>query len=209
MTALYPYRLKVKSVAAAIIAPASKQLLRAEPDHWMLPGQVARAAQMLLWVALYDKPIRVCSENSHGMQGCKNSAEAKEGPQRECRHSPPIMMPTAPMVDLSCFLPIMKRSNTMVHSRVKRRRAMNIGTFRPAVPAASRKLERCVYGAPVCQSEQCSGPQFQTACTRPRPKLKETSGSPIRPQTTFRTLTTARGIMPRARPHSSFGLATM
>ena len=51
------------------------------------------------------------------------------------------MMPTAPMVDLSCLLPIMKRSNTMVHSSVKRRRAMNIGTFRPAVPVASSLLE--------------------------------------------------------------------
>jgi len=58
----------------------------------------------------------------------------KEGCE-SCKGTPPIMMPTAPMVDLSCFFDIMNRSKTIVQSRVKRRRAINIGTFRPAVPA--------------------------------------------------------------------------
>lgn len=45
------------------------------------------------------------------------------------------MTATAPHVDLSWLLLSTKRSNTMVHKRVNLRSAMNIGTFRPAVPA--------------------------------------------------------------------------
>jgi hypothetical protein len=49
--------------------------------------------------------------------------------------APPIMIATAPSVERSCRLAIMTRSSTIVHSSVKRRSAMNMGTFSPAVPA--------------------------------------------------------------------------
>ncbi len=51
------------------------------------------------------------------------------------RRSPPIMMATAPSVDLSCFFCIMKRSKIMVQKSVKRRKAINMGTLSPPVPA--------------------------------------------------------------------------
>ena len=47
---------------------------------------------------------------------------------------PPIINPTAPMVALSCCLWSIERSKITVQSNVKRRRAMNIGTLRSAVP---------------------------------------------------------------------------
>ena len=49
---------------------------------------------------------------------------------------PPIMSATAPNVARSCCLCMRERSRTMVHTNVKRRRAMNMGTFKSAVPAA-------------------------------------------------------------------------
>ena len=55
--------------------------------------------------------------------------------QKHSTDIPPIMRATAPIVALSCCLCIRERSSTIVHTRVKRRKAMNIGTFRSAVPA--------------------------------------------------------------------------
>jgi hypothetical protein len=46
-----------------------------------------------------------------------------------------IMTPTAPIVERSWRLAMSTRSSTIVHSSVKRRSAMNIGTFSPPVPA--------------------------------------------------------------------------
>lgn len=46
------------------------------------------------------------------------------------------MMPIAPSVGQSCVFFSQYRSSRMVNSSVKRRSAMNMGTFSPAVPAA-------------------------------------------------------------------------
>lgn len=49
--------------------------------------------------------------------------------------APPIMMPMADSVGQSWLFFSQYRSSRMVNSSVKRRSAMNMGTFRPAVPA--------------------------------------------------------------------------
>lgn len=82
------------------------------------------------------------------------------------KHKPPIMMPTAPIVDLSCFLPIMKRSRTMVHSSVKRLRAMNMGTFRPAVPARQHVTSEAPCTQPQYAEQQLQWQASYSMCTQ-------------------------------------------
>lgn len=59
--------------------------------------------------------------------------------------APPIMMPMADSVGQSWLFFSQKRSSRMVNSSVKRRSAMNMGTFRPAVPAG--RVDQFMYCA--------------------------------------------------------------
>lgn len=117
---------------------------------------------------------------------------------------PPIMRATAPNVARSCCLCMSDRSRTMVHTNVKRRRAMNIGTFRSAVPAKPcTRLED--------QQEVLRGSaavwRRSSACTMHMKWL--VLASPTNPNTTFNMLTTAKGKTAFAVAHSSRGFATI
>ena len=121
---------------------------------------------------------------------------------------PPIMRATAPNVARSCCLCMSDRSSTMVHTNVKRRSAMNIGTFRSAVPATS-----CAWLAK--KKHHRASASTATVATWESDSVGELQmiwcvlASPTNPKTTFKMLTTARGKTAFAVAHSNRGFATI
>lgn len=105
------------------------------------------------------------------------------------------------MVDRSCVFLSQKRSSMIVNSSVKRRSAMNMGTFSPAVPAGEED-----EGFPVAVGRRLTAqPPKPARAAVPRQQQR----APMSPQTTLSTLTMARGAKVPSSSRDTVGRAMM
>lgn len=106
-----------RQVTVPTAGRASHQLVHHQCNHLLHTSSLQAHAHT--HTQNYTRPVSTVAFRTHQ-------------PPHRC--APPIIMPIAPSVGQSWIFFSQKRSSRMVKSRVKRRRAMNMGTLRPAVP---------------------------------------------------------------------------